>query len=479
MAENLMEKVVNLTKRRGFIFPSSEIYGGTGSLWDYGPLGVLLKNNIKSLWWQKMIQERDDIVGLDASILMNRKVWEASGHTKEFSDPLVDCKKCHKRYRADHLLSLVKGESGEVKEIIEKVDEHALAENPNMISDLNALLKDIKCPDCGGDLTDVRQFNLMFKTFMGPIDDDSGLTYLRPETAQGIFVNFKNILSSNRLKIPFGIAQIGKSFRNEITTGNYIFRSLEFEQMELEFFVNPKDADKWYQNWVKEREKWYIDLGIRRENLRLRPHEKDELAHYAKAATDVEYHFPFGWSELEGIANRQDYDLKQHQEYSGKDLTYFDEETKDKYLPFVIEPSGGVDRTLLAFLVDAYKEYPSGRNKDKNNKEGNQEAEVVLHLHPKLAPIKAAILPLVKKEKLPEMAKEIQQELRKNWFVDYDESGSIGRRYRRQDEIGTPWCVTIDFQSLQDKTVTIRDRETMKQTREKIDSLRDYFLSKI
>lgn len=437
-----MNKIVSLCKRRGFIFQGSEIYGGTGSVWDYGPMGALLKNNVKAMWWRDMVQMRNDIVGLDSAILMNPKVWEASGHVSGFHDPLVECRKCHKRYREDHIKE---GRYG------------------------NVMGKDGRtvCPDkkCGGELTESRQFNLMFKTFMGPVEDSAHATYLRPETAQGIFVNFKNVLETNRKKLPFGIAQIGKVFRNEITPGNFTFRTREFEQMELEYFVNPKEAEKVHQSWIEERFNWYLKYGIKKENLKLRKHDKKELAHYAKTATDVEYKFPFGWSELEGIANRQDFDLKQHEKFSGLDLKYFDEESKEKFIPFVIEPSGGVDRATLAFLVDAYSE--------------NEKGEVFLRLHPKLAPIKAAIFPLVKKEELPKIAHEICDELKENWQVMYDEVGSVGKRYRRQDEIGTPFCITVDFDSLKNKTVTVRERDTMKQEIVKIKELKNYLQEKL
>jgi len=412
-----MEKIVSLCKRRGFVFQSSEIYGGLGSCWDYGPLGVELKRNVKEAWWRAMVHERDDVVGLDAAILMHPQVWIASGHVGQFSDPLVECKSCHSRFRADQL-------------------------------------HEQRCPDCGGDLTEPRMFNLMFKTFMGPVENEAAVVYLRPETAQGIFVNFQNVLTTTRKKLPFGIAQMGKSFRNEITTGNFIFRSREFEQMEMEYFVKPGTDDHWFQHWLDRRFNWYIDLGIRKENLRLRPHGKEELAHYAKGCYDVEYLFPMGWSELEGIANRADYDLVQHARHSGKDLSYFDEEAGQRVTPYVIEPSAGVDRSVLAFLIDAYHE----ETVDK-------EKRVVLRLHPCLAPIKAAVLPLSRNEKLVPMATNVFTELRQCVMAQYDDSQSIGRRYRRQDEIGTPYCVTIDFQSIEDGQVTIRDRDSLKQVR--------------
>ncbi len=454
---DLMEKLVSLCKRRGFIFQSSEIYGGLNSFYDYGPLGVELKNNIKRLWWQEMVQRRDDVVGLDASILMHPKTWEASGHLKSFTDPLVDCKKCKKRFRADHILSVTPA----------KPDLGAMKEKPR---------KKPICPECGGELTESRQFNLMFKTFMGPLEDETSIVYLRPETAQGIFVNFKNVKDTMRLKLPFGIAQIGKSFRNEVTPGNFIFRTREFEQMECEYFCRPKEAEKLYEYWLKERLDWYVDvLGVKKDNLRLRAHKKDELAHYAKTCSDVEYNFPFAsWSELEGIANRQDFDLKQHAKYSGQDLSYTDE-SGEEFIPFVIEPSAGVDRTLLTILVDAYTEVAGGRT---TTTESNKEIEVVMKFDKKVAPVKIAVLPLSKKENLTKEAKEIFAALRQNWNCAYDEIASIGRRYRRQDEIGTPYCLTVDFESLEDKAVTVRDRDTMKQERIKIGELVDYFKEK-
>ena len=418
-----MEKIVSLCKRRGFIFPSSEIYGGLGSCWDYGPLGVELKRNIKDAWWRAVVQERDDMTGLDASIMMHPQTWVASGHVEGFSDPLVECKVCHLRWRA---------------------------------TDLNGS----SCPDCGGELTEPKLFNLMFKTFMGPVEDEASVVYLRPETAQGIFVNFDNVLATSRKKLPFGIAQIGKSFRNEITTGNFIFRTREFEQMEVEYFVRPGSDEKWFDYWVQERFNWYLKLGIKQDNLRLRRHGKEELAHYAKDCYDIEYLFPMGWAELEGIANRGDYDLVQHAKYSGKTLSYFDEEAGEHYTPYVIEPSAGVDRSALALLIDAY---------DEELAEG--ETRVVLHFHPELAPIKVAILPLSRNEKLVPLAREVYTKLRRYFMMQYDDAQSIGRRYRRQDEIGTPFCVTIDFQSLEDNQVTIRERDSMAQIRLSIEEL--------
>ena len=435
----MMEKIVSLCKRRGFIFPSSEIYGGLSSCYDYGPLGVELKNNIKKSWWKNMVQERENIVGLDTSILMNSKVWQASGHLSGFVDPLVECKNCHKRFKLDDL------------------------KNKN------------KCPECNGPLTESKNFNLLFKTFMGSVEDKLNVVYLRPETAQGIFVNFNNVLQSIRVKIPFGIAQIGKSFRNEITPGNFIFRTREFEQMELEFFVNPSKAKKWHKYWIEQRINWYTNLGIKEKNLRLRKHKENELAHYAIACSDVEYKFPFGWSELEGIANRGDFDLKQHQKFSRQEM-FYQENTGKKYIPYVIEPSAGVDRPLLAFLIDAYDEIKGGRT---TTTKSNKEQEIVLRFHKDLAPIKVAVLPLSKKEVLKRVAKDIYKELKKYWMVQYDEVGSIGRRYRRQDEIGTLYCITVDFDSLDDKKITVRDRDTMKQDRIYIKELVDYLRKKL
>ncbi len=426
-----MDKLVSLCKRRGFIFPSSEIYGGMGACYDYGPLGVELKNNVKKAWWKAVVQQRDDMVGLDASILMHPQTWVASGHVEGFADPLVDCKQCKQRWRADHI-------------------------------------KDGKCPACGGELTEPRMFNLMFKTFVGPVEDEASVAYLRPETAQGIFVNFQNVLNSTRKKLPFGIAQMGKSFRNEITTGNFIFRMREFEQMEMEYFVRPGTDEQWFKHWVEERFNWYTNLGIKKDNLRLRQHAKDELAHYARDCYDIEYLFPIGWSELEGIANRTDFDLKQHAKFSGKDLSYFDEETKEHTIPYVIEPSAGVDRSVLAFLADSYDE--------EKDKEG---LRVILRLHYALAPIKAAVLPLSRNEKLLPISREIYNSLRNCWMVQYDDAQSIGRRYRRQDEIGTPFCVTIDFQSLEDKQVTIRERDKMRQIRVPIEVLKSTLEAKL
>ena len=438
-----MDKMMSLSKRRGFMFQSSEIYGGLGSTWDYGPLGVELKRNVKEAWWRSVVTDRDDMVGLDAAILMHPQVWVASGHVENFSDPLVECKECNSRFRQDHLLE----ETG--------IDP----ESP----EAEATLKDLRCPNCGGELGPPRRFNLMFKTFMGPVEDTANEVFLRPETAQGIFVNFKNVLDSTRKKLPFGIGQIGKSFRNEITPGNFTFRTREFEQMEVEFFVKPGSDEEWLDSWVKSRYQWYVGLGIRPENLRLRKHGDDEMAHYAKACYDVEYRFPWGWGELEGIANRGDFDLRQHQEVSGQDMTYFDESEEGddrRYLPYVIEPSGGVDRATLAFWLDAYDEEPDGDN-----------VRVVSHIHRDLAPVTVAALPLSRNDKLLPTARSVYDILRKHFKTQYDDSQAIGRRYRRQDEIGTPYCVTIDFDTIDDNQVTIRDRDTMHQARVPVSEL--------
>ena len=426
-----MEKMVSLCKRRGFVFPSSEIYGGLSACWDYGPLGVELKNNVKAAWWRSAVQEKDDMVGLDASILMHPQTWAASGHLEGFSDPLVECKVCHLRWRADDI----------------KSDD---------------------CPSCGGELTEPRLFNLMFKTFMGPVEEEASVVYLRPETAQGIFVNFENVLTTTRKTLPFGVAQIGKSFRNEITAGNFIFRSREFEQMEIEFFVKPGSDEEWFNYWLEERFEWYIKLGIKRENLRLRQHMKKELAHYARDCYDIEYLSPMGWAELEGIANRGDFDLVQHASYSGRSLSCFDKESGQHIVPYIIEPSAGVDRSTLAFLLDAYDE--------ESDKEG---IRVVLRLHPDLAPIKVAVLPLSRREELVRVAKEIYADLRPFFMAQYDDAQSIGRRYRRQDEIGTPLCVTVDFQSLEDRQATIRERDTMNQIRVPIEELKSALSAKL
>ncbi|MFL5818280.1 MAG: glycine--tRNA ligase [Conexibacter sp.] len=429
-----MEKVVSLCKRRGFVFPSSEIYGGVGSTYDYGHYGVLLKTNVKGEWWRAMLQDRDDIVALDSAIIQNPKVWEASGHLAGFTDPLVDCRTCKKRFRADHLDQLPCGQ---------KPSKH-----PG------------EGPDC--DLTEARDFNLMFETTVGPVKDEGATVYLRPETAQGIFINFKNVLQFSRRKPPFGIAQIGKSFRNEITPGNFIFRTREFEQMEMEFFVPPDDAPRWFAHWLAERERWYTELGIRPDHLRLRAHEADELSHYSSNTSDVEYLFPIGWSELEGIADRGDFDLSRHAEHAKEKLEYVDTASGDRYVPHVIEPAAGADRATLAFLVDAYDE-----------EQLENETRTVLRFHPKLAPVKVAVMPLVKKDGQPEVARELYADLRRRMQAEYDEGGSIGKRYRRQDEIGTPWGVTVDHQTLEDRTVTLRDRDTLEQVRIAMEELGD------
>jgi len=435
---DLMEAVTSLAKRRGIAFQSSEIYGGLRSSWDYGPLGVELRRNIRSSWWRSMVQLRDDVVGLEAAIIMSPRVWEASGHVAGFHDPLVECLNCHQRFRQDHL-----------------------GDDPT-------------CPNCGQKrFTEPRQFNMMFKTNMGPVEDESSVTYLRPETAQGMFVDFALVQQTSRKKIPFGIAQIGKSFRNEITPGNFIFRTREFEQMEMEYFVEPGTDDEWFEYWVNERLQWYVDLGIRKEKLRLRPHEPDELAHYAKAASDVEYEFPFGWQEVEGIANRTDFDLKAHQEASGEDLTYFDQEQDRRYLPYVVEPAAGVDRILLTALVDAFREEEAPTAK------GGSEKRTYLALHRDLAPTKVAVLPLSRNEQLAPDARGVFDLVKQTWMCDFDDAGSIGRRYRRQDEVGTPFCVTVDFDTLQDRQVTVRERDSMTQDRIPVENLVGYLAERL
>ena len=433
MANNLtMEMLVSLCKRRGFVYQSSDIYGGLSSAWDYGPLGVELKNNIQKFWWKEMTRLHDNIVGIDAAIMMHPRVWEASGHVENFTDPLVDCKKCKQRFREDKL------------------------EAENRVSK--------KCPECGGELTDPRQFNLMFRTHMGPVEEGGNLVYLRPETAQGIYVNFKNVLQTSRVKIPFGIAQVGKAFRNEITTKNFIFRTCEFEQMEMQFFIAPEEDEKWFEYWKKERWDYYNKLGIRQNKLRFHQHGPGELAHYAKDAYDIEYEFPMGWQELEGIHNRTDYDLSRHMEYSGKDLVYLEEETKRRFTPFVIETSAGLTRTVLTVLSDAYEE--------EEVAEG--DTRVVMHFHPVIAPVKLGVFPLVKKDGLAELAGKIELDLRDDFATFYDHGGAIGRRYRRQDEIGTPYCVTVDYQTKEDDTVTLRFRDSMEQVRVKIAEIPDF-----
>ncbi|MFA5742947.1 MAG: glycine--tRNA ligase [Candidatus Paceibacterota bacterium] len=464
--EDTAAKILSLIKRRGFVFPSSEIYGGFGGFFDFGPLGTELKNNIKKTWWKALVQKRDDIVGLDSSIIMSPRIWEASGHTTEFSDPLSECKTCHKRFRADHLMEKLR-DSGELKKLGFTDEE---VKDTADINQMAKVLTNAKCPDCGGEMALPRKFNLMFRTFVGPVEDNASLAYLRPETAQGIFASYKNIIDTQRVKLPFGIAQIGKAFRNEITPGNFIFRSREFEQMELEYFVKPGEDDKAFEYWTKERMRWYVeDLGLKEENLRFRPHRPDELAHYAKACVDVEYKFPWGWSEIEGIANRRDFDLGRHQKFSGTDLKYFDETDKSSYVPFVIEPSCGVERLFFAVLCDSFEEIQGGRAQAA---EAGKEAETILRFTKNLAPIKVAVLPLLKnKPELVGKAKEIHEMLKKIFMCKYDETGSIGRRYRRLDEVGVPYAVTVDFETLQDNDVTLRDRDTMQQERVKIADL--------
>jgi glycyl-tRNA synthetase len=434
MTEITLETISNLAKKRGFAFQSSEIYGGLRSAYDYGPLGVELLRNVKEEWWKSMVQARDDVVGVDTAIIQARQVWRASGHEEVFTDPMVECKNCNSRHRVDKL------------------------EDPN------------KCPTCGksGEFTDPRDFNLMFRTHMGPVESDENMVYLRPETAQGIFINYENVRRTQRLKLPFGIAQIGKSFRNEITPGQFVFRTREFEQMEMEFFCRPEEADEWFQYWLDQRMQWYLDLGIKQENLRLREHESDELSHYSAGTADVEYRFPWDWDELEGIANRTDFDLKQHGEHSGQDLTYFDQESNERFYPYVIEPAAGATRTTFAFLIDAY---------DEEEVEG--DTRTVLRLHPRLAPYKVAVLPLSKKPELIEPAEKLADELRKRWMVELDVTQSIGRRYRRQDEIGTPFCVTIDFETLDDGAATIRDRDSMAQDRVSMGGIADYLAKRL
>ena len=457
--EKTMDKVVALCKNRGFIFPGSEIYGGLANSWDYGPLGVEFKNNVKRAWWKKFVQESRYNVGLDSAIIMNPEAWVASGHVGGFSDPLMDCKGCKARHRADKLIE-------------EYAFANGLEDNPAgwSFGEMADYIKEkgIVCPDCGGsDFTDIKKFNLMFKTFIGVTEDSTNTVYLRPETAQGIFVNFSSVQRASRKKLPFGVAQIGKSFRNEITPGNFIFRTREFEQMELEFFCKPGTDLEWFAYWKDFCHKWLLNLGMREENLRLRDHDPDELCFYSKATTDFEFLFPFGWGELWGVADRTDYDLGQHQTHSGKDMTYFDQETGEHYIPYVIEPSLGADRVALAFLVDAYDEETIGEG----------DVRTVLHLHPALAPVKAAVLPLSKK--LSDKALELYDELAKEFTVDFDETGSIGKRYRREDEIGTPFCITYDFDTENDGCVTVRDRDTMEQVRIPLGEVKSYIREKL
>ncbi|MBS6801772.1 MAG: glycine--tRNA ligase [Clostridiales bacterium] len=471
--EKTMDQIVALCKGRGFVYPGSEIYGGLANSWDYGPLGVELKNNVKRAWWKKFVQENPYNVGLDAAILMNPEVWVASGHVSTFNDPLIDCKACKMRHRADKLIEGWCAENGRDDVNVEAMTNEELV----------AFIRDngVICPGCGkADFTDIRKFNLMFKTHQGVTEDSSTEVYLRPETAQGIFVNFPAIQRTTRKKLPFGVCQVGKSFRNEITPGNFIFRIREFEQMELEFFCQPGTDLEWFQYWREFCRKWLVDLGLKEENLRLRDHEPEELAFYSKATTDFEFMFPFGWGELWGVADRTDYDLKQHQEHSGKDLTYFDQEKNEHYIPYVIEPSLGADRVTLAFLVDAYDEEIVGQDK-----KGNNDVRTVLRLHPALAPFKCAVLPLSKKEVLSGPAQQLLDELARDFMVDYDDTGSIGKRYRRQDEIGTPFCITLDFQTVGDDTtpadhcVTIRERDSMEQVRIPMSEVKNYIAERI
>ncbi|MGC7094201.1 glycine--tRNA ligase [Amycolatopsis lurida] len=453
MPANTIETVVSLCKRRGFVFPCGEIYGGTRSAWDYGPLGVEFKENIKRQWWKSMVQGRDDVVGLDSSVILPRPVWVASGHVGVFTDPLVECLSCHKRFRADQLAEEFAGRTGK------EASEDDLSEVP--------------CPNCGnrGQYTEPRDFNMMLKTYLGPVESEEGLHYLRPETAQGIFVNFLNVQTTSRKKPPFGIGQIGKSFRNEITPGNFIFRTREFEQMEMEFFVEPGEDEAWHQRWIDTRTEWYTDLGIKPENLRHYEHPKEKLSHYSKRTVDIEYRFGFGgqeWGELEGIANRTDFDLTTHSNHSGVDLSYFDQASGQRYRPFVIEPAAGVGRSMMAFLVDAYTE------DEVPNAKGGVDKRVVLKLDYRLAPYKVAVLPLSRNADLTPKARDVAAALRKHWHVDFDDAGSIGKRYRRQEEIGTPFCVTVDFDSLEDHAVTVRERDSMAQERVSIDQLQSY-----
>ncbi len=451
MIDKSMDKIVSLAKRRGFVFQSSEIYGGINSCYDYGPLGVELKNNLRKMWWKSMVQLRNDIVGLDASIIMHPKVWEASGHVESFTDPLVECKSCHHRFRADKLVD---------------EDDFNIEDFP----------KDIKCPDCNGELTEPRQFNLLMETNLGAVEGKGQKVYLRGETCQGIYVNFENVRETMRMKLPFGIAQTGKSFRNEITPGNFIFRMREFEQMEMQYFVHPEKAQQYLEEWKQIRLNWYLDLGMNKDNLRFHQHSENERAHYARDAWDIEYNTPFGgWKELEGIHNRGDWDLSRHSQYSGKDLSYFDQQRNKKFIPFIVETSAGLDRSFLMFLIDAYVEVEGGRSKTT---EAKKDVEVVLKLHKDLAPIKIAVLPLSKEPELQKFALNLQNKLKFKYMTMYDETGSIGKRYRRQDEIGTPYCVTIDFDSLDDNKVTIRDRDTMEQDRIHIEEILSYFQDK-
>jgi glycyl-tRNA synthetase len=455
-ATSRLDNVISLCKRRGFVFPSGEIYGGTRSAWDYGPFGVELKENIKKQWWRSVVTSREDVVGLDSSIILPRQVWVASGHVSVFHDPLTECLSCHKRFRADQL---------------EDEFEERKSRPPSG-------LEEIACPNCGtrGQWTEPRDFNMMLKTYLGAVEDESGLHYLRPETAQGIFVNFANVVTASRKKPPFGIGQVGKSFRNEITPGNFIFRTREFEQMEMEFFVEPGTDEEWHQYWIDERTRWYVDLGISSENLRHFEHPKEKLSHYSKRTVDIEYRFEFSgseWGELEGIANRTDFDLGTHSEHSGVDLTYFDQASGERYLPYVIEPAAGLTRSLMAFLVEAYVE------DEAPNTKGGMDKRTVLRLDPRLAPVKAAVLPLSRNEDLSPKARDLAAVLRRSWNVDFDDAQAIGRRYRRQDEIGTPYCITVDFDTLDDQAVTVRERDTMQQDRVSLDKVEDYLATRL
>ncbi|MBN2830660.1 MAG: glycine--tRNA ligase [Candidatus Omnitrophica bacterium] len=534
MPDLTMEKIVSLCKRRGFIFRSSDIYGGLSNTWDYGPYGVELKNNLKTAWWKANVHGRDDIFGMDAAILMHPKVWEASGHVKSFNDPFVKCPACLQFFKFDkiwdeiwnspwfgslkdamsrdkdsiHMIEWAKNEGKKLAPNLSLVKEPGVT--VSWIADLHHKFGGVEfdfktyvgriscsrdgvaktpCPNCGNPLPEnLMSANLMLETLFGPVKESSQKVYLRPETAQGMFVNFANILDSRHPKLPFGLAQIGKSFRNEITPGNFTFRTREFEQMEIEYFVKPEDAKKSYEEWVSARQKWYLDLGISKENLRLRPHAKDELAHYALACTDIEYNFPFGWSELEGIANRSDFDLKQQAEYSGKDLRYFDDTAKTRFYPYIIEPSGGIDRAMLAFLIDAYceeKVHPIRSLERPSNSSGasngvKADTRTVLKLHKELAPVKVAVFPLLKnRPEIVELAKRIAQDLKKSTIAIYDDTGAIGKLYRRQDEVGTLYCITVDVQSLEDKQVTVRHRDTMQQERIGIDRVKEYIINKL
>ncbi|MET8324075.1 glycine--tRNA ligase [Micromonospora sp. NPDC005189] len=456
MPADRIDAVVSLAKRRGFVFPSSEIYGGTRSAWDYGPLGVELKENVRRQWWKTMVQQRDDVVGLDSAVILSRKVWEASGHIAEFVDPLTECQSCHKRFRADHL---------------EEAYEAKHGKPPASLAELN-------CPNCGnkGTFTEPKMFNGLMKTYLGPVESDEGMHYLRPETAQGIFVNYKNVETVARKKPPFGIAQTGKSFRNEITPGNFIFRTREFEQMEMEFFVEPGTDEQWHEYWLQERWNWYLDLGLSADNLRLLEHPQEKLSHYSKRTVDIEYRFQFGgteFAELEGIANRTDFDLSTHSKHSGVDLSYFDQTKSERWMPYVIEPAAGLTRAVLAFLLEAYDE------DEAPNTKGGVDKRTVMRFDPRLAPVKVAVLPLSRNEALSPKAKDLATLLRKRWVVEFDDSQAIGRRYRRQDEIGTPFCVTVDFDTLDDNAVTVRNRDTMAQERVSLDQVERYLIERL